>query len=94
MLKVVFKGNKQAIRELEQEKDREMTRIAVDLLANAKSFTPIRSGRARRGWRLESTRNTKSAVNRVPYAARLDRGYSKQSPSGITRPTIRKTKRR
>ena len=94
MIKIAFKGNKQAIRELEREKDRRMARIASDLLANAKSFTPVRSGTARRAWRLESTRNSKSVVNRVPYAARLDRGYSKKQPNGISRPTIRKTTRR
>lgn len=47
------------------------------------SETPIRSGNARR--------NTKLKKNEIqanyPYAQRLDEGYSKQSPEGMTKPT-------
>lgn len=47
--------------------------------------TPIRSGFARR--------NTKLARQRIieanyPYAKRLDEGWSKQSPQGMTEPTL------
>lgn len=45
--------------------------------------TPKRSGNARR--------NTKLVGNRIvagyAYAKRLDEGYSKQSPEGMTKPT-------
>jgi len=49
------------------------------------SETPIRSGNARS--------RTKLVGNRVieadyPYAERLDRGYSRQSPDGMTKPTV------
>ena len=46
--------------------------------------TPIRTGNARR--------NTHLAQNEIeadyPYAVRLDEGYSKQRPNGMTNPTI------
>lgn len=46
--------------------------------------TPIRSGNARRNTRLR-----KNVINAdYPYAQRLDEGYSKQSPQGMTQPTL------
>ena len=46
--------------------------------------TPIRSGNARRNTKLKN----KNIVANYPYAQRLDEGYSKQSPEGMTQPTI------
>lgn len=46
--------------------------------------TPIRSGNARRRTKL---RNKETIVADYPYAQRLDEGYSKQSPKGMTNPT-------
>lgn len=45
--------------------------------------TPIQSGNARRKTRLE--KNTIAA--RYPYAKKLDEGYSKQAPDGMSKPT-------
>lgn len=45
--------------------------------------TPIRSGNARR----KTTKNGKQIRANYPYAQRLDEGYSKQSPEGMTQPT-------
>jgi hypothetical protein len=45
--------------------------------------TPIRSGNARRKTRLQG----KTINANYPYAKRLDEGYSKQSPDGMTKPT-------
>jgi hypothetical protein len=47
--------------------------------------TPIRSGNARRNTTLK---NKKEIVANYPYAKRLDEGYSKQSPEGMTQPTM------
>lgn len=46
--------------------------------------TPVRSGNARRKTKL---RSKKEIVADYPYAERLDTGYSKQSPEGMTGPT-------
>jgi len=48
------------------------------------SVTPIDSGNARRRTKL-TTKNEISAA--YPYATRLDRGWSKQAPQGMTKPT-------
>jgi hypothetical protein len=47
------------------------------------SDTPIRSGNARRKTKLKG----QTIVADYPYAKRLDEGYSKQSPDGMTKPT-------
>ena len=46
--------------------------------------TPVRSGNARRNTRLRG--NTIDAD--YPYAQRLEEGWSKQAPKGMTEPTI------
>ena len=45
--------------------------------------TPIRSGNARRNTKLKGN----TIVANYAYAKRLDEGYSKQSPDGMTKPT-------
>tara|TARA_R110000822_G_C15177512_1_gene479979 strand:+ start:445 stop:732 length:288 start_codon:yes stop_codon:yes gene_type:complete len=47
------------------------------------SITPVNTGNARR-----NTKQTKDAINAdYPYADRLDNGWSKQAPEGMTGPT-------
>lgn len=46
------------------------------------ALTPIRSGNARRHTNLVG----KQIQAHYPYAQRLDQGYSKQAPRGMTRP--------
>ena len=45
--------------------------------------TPVRTGNARRKTRLQG----KTITAQYPYAKKLDDGYSKQSPDGMTKPT-------
>lgn len=45
--------------------------------------TPIRTGNARRKTKL----NKDTIEANYPYAKRLDEGYSKQAPQGMTKPT-------
>ena len=49
-----------------------------------KSHTPIKTGNARRN----TYRNGDDIVGNYPYAQRLDEGYSRQAPRGMTEPTI------
>jgi hypothetical protein len=66
---------------------RQLDKLFDDLPSQAhKEFikqTPKRSGNARAHTKLE--RNT--IVADYPYAERLDEGYSKQNPRGMTEPT-------
>jgi hypothetical protein len=45
--------------------------------------TPVRNGNARRNTKL----NKNSIQANYPYAQKLNEGYSKQSPEGMTQPT-------
>ena len=46
--------------------------------------TPIRSGNARRNTKLKKNQ----IVADYPYSQRLEEGWSKQAPDGITKPTL------
>jgi hypothetical protein len=60
----------------------ELAKVPRDAELQFVALTPIRSGNARR--------NTNLVGNQIqanyPYAQRLDEGWSKQAPRGITRP--------
>jgi hypothetical protein len=73
--------------------------VSRDLFTEVKRFTPVKSGRARKGWKFRQKNKLHYRIsNKVPYINRLDEGYSKQAPNGIVRPAVqevaRKTKRR
>lgn len=48
-----------------------------------RSITPVRSGNARRKTSLSGNR----ILANYPYAVPLDRGWSRQAPQGMSRPT-------
>lgn len=58
-------------------------KLAQEAFKFFRDITPIRSGNARRNTILI---NDTIEAN-YPYAQRLDRGYSPQAPSGMTKPT-------
>jgi hypothetical protein len=64
----------------------EIARIRTTLMTEVKTEvagrTPIDTGRARRGWQ---QRNINTVENKVPYIGRLEKGYSRQAPSGFVR---------
>lgn len=61
--------------------DKKISKVAYD---EFKNNTPERTGNAKRKTKLQGT-----TINAdYPYADRLDNGYSKQSPDGMTEPTI------
>ena len=71
------------------ERDMALLMKAMDGLAEAAydefiKNTPIRTGNARRNTRL----NQDTITANYPYAQRLDEGSSKQSPDGMTAPTM------
>lgn len=66
-----------------QAKQKELDRLPQDTYTFFKAHTPIRTGRARRNTFLKKD----DIVGAYPYAQRLDEGYSKQAPDGMTKPT-------
>ena len=79
---------------VEQSIKKVNTSLVNTLLVEAKKSTPIRQGRARRGWRVERKGKNTHIVNRVPYIGQLERGRSQQAPRGILKPTLRGLKNR
>ena len=75
MLRVEVKGVEGAGKAIFKKLDNLVRNVSRDALAQAQRITPVRSGRAKRSWRLEKkgTYSTE-VINRVPYAARLDKG--------------------
>lgn len=61
---------------------KELVKVPRQGLQEYRALTPIRSGNARRRTTLQG--DTISAD--YPYAQRLDEGYSKQAPKGMTIP--------
>jgi len=79
---------------IEKEISKVGTKLSNTLLIEAKKLTPIKQGRARRGWRVERQGTNTHVVNRVPYIGSLERGRSTQAPNGILKPTVRNLKNR
>ena len=96
MLKVsVSPTTAKATADFEQMLNQQVRSIAKDLFKTVKKHTPKQSGRARRNWRLNKISNTSYNLrNTVPYAKRLDEGYSKQAPGGFYRPASREVSNR
>lgn len=57
--------------------------VPQDALVEFVKDTPIRSGNARRNTKLRGS----TIEANYAYAKRLDEGWSKQSPQGMTKPT-------
>jgi hypothetical protein len=61
----------------------EIKKLPQRSLTKFKELTPIDKGNARRKTRLQGT---DKIVADYPYAQRLDEGWSKQAPKGMTEP--------
>ena len=75
--------------------------IATDIFRGVKDKTPVDTGTAKRGWRLQTKRTNFEISNNVPYIGVLDKGRhmtsrgmrgSLQAPKGMTGPTLRELK--
>lgn len=68
---------------------RQVRSISQDLFDAVKKKTPVRSGRAKRGWTKRASKLDFTISNDVPYTPFLDAGRSKKAPKGMTRPALR-----
>ena len=73
-----------------QKIQKKLLQVPKEAHAEFVQETPIRSGNARRNTKLEGTK----IKARYPYAKKLDEGYSKQAPDGMTKPTEQFIKKR
>ncbi len=70
---------------------RELAQYPQDAEQEFRQLTPIRSGNARRRTQLK---NNSEIVADYPYAQRLDEGWSRQAPRGMTQPFLKWCQRR
>ena len=84
--------------DIERSLERAIDTLFSDINRDARDITPIRTGRARAGWRKASKyRIGDSGViveNPVSYIGVLDRGSSRQAPQGIVQPVLNNLLRR
>lgn len=81
MIEVQINVNDLITKDIDRIK-RELAQVPKQALNEFRDLTPIRSGNARRRTTLQG--DTIRAD--YPYAQRLDEGWSKQAPQGMTKP--------
>ena len=91
-MKLTVTGVNTDINNLEKELEKLVKDVANDTYAFAKANTPVRSGNARKNWTEKTSKSNFEVKNNVPYIERLDKGYSRKAPNGITMPTISQIK--
>lgn len=74
------------LNEIMSQVDKDLSKHAYDFFVKT---TPKKTGNARSKTRLAND----EIQARYPYAQRLDQGYSKQAPQGMTQPTIEEMRR-
>ena len=90
-INVVGQKLKPALKRLEQK---QLTLLTNDIFRSVKNLTPVKTGNAKRGWRLLRRRYANLILNRVEYITYLDQGSSKKAPRGMTQPTFENLKAR
>jgi hypothetical protein len=71
-------------------KRKQLAKVPGEAFLFFKAQTPVRTGNARRSTILQKD----TIVGAYPYAQRLDDGYSRQAPNGMSEPTERYIKKR
>ena len=77
------------LKDIDKKSKNFVSAVMDDVKRVAKDETPVDTGRASRGWR----RKKQDVINNVEYITHLEDGHSKQAPSGIAIPTIKKINR-
>ncbi len=90
MLSVRVTGTNKTARSIMKKLDTVIAKVSSDAFKEVRGITPVLSGRAKKAWKLQKRgKYNVEVVNRVPYASRLNQGYSSKAPRGITRPASR-----
>tara|TARA_R100001460_G_scaffold38649_1_gene73173 strand:+ start:7701 stop:7997 length:297 start_codon:yes stop_codon:yes gene_type:complete len=79
-----IKVNTQQVESMFNDLEKMPKSVMKDAFRFYKNETPVRSGNARNKTKLRN----KQIKSGYPYAGRLDEGWSKQAPKGMTEPTL------
>ena len=91
-IKVSFTGGKNFDEFEKKLKNFFNTTVRDEGLRSARANTPINTGRARKAWTAQDKKYGFDLVNAVPYIGKLERGSSRQAPTGILKPTAKQLK--
>ncbi len=97
MITITIANTKRATAGLSKELDQIVRSVSLQIFNQVKDLTPVakvNGGRAKRGWKVSGSDKSYKISNKVPYIGRLDGGYSKQAPEGMTRPALREVLQR
>lgn len=93
-MKIRVRGVDEALKFMGETKEDLVNATAELVQTTAKKYTPIKSGKARGSWNKSTSRRGFIVTNETPYIGRLEEGYSKQQPRGISTPTIAEIRRK
>ena len=88
MARMQFKINKRDLRTLQMKIDNVVNTTTEESYEFFKKKTPIKSGNARRKTSYREQPNSATINAKYDYAQRLDDGWSKQAPKGMSEPTV------
>jgi hypothetical protein len=89
------KESRKTLSELTKDINADLAVFQSSYIKELKAHTPVRTGAAKRSWK--KVRQLRLGIkgiiidNKVGYASILDEGYSKQAPSGMTKPAYRRS---
>ena len=94
MARVEVTGIAALTRSLNTAVDKIVKDVENTVYRTARANTPVLTGYAKKNWKRKDEPKGFTVENRVPYIEKLDQGYSKKKPQGMTGPTLTEISRR
>lgn len=95
-LTIRVKGLDQTKAQLRDSFERHVRTVTSEMETALESFTPVRTGRARAGWRSSASKLSGVISNNVPYVQYLEKGTPRMRPAnngrGIIGPSLKSIK--
>jgi len=89
MAKASVKVSKRDLIKLQKEINKAIDTSTEETFKFFKQKTPVKGGNARRNTKYKEKSNKTTIIGDYPYSGRLDEGYSKQAPRGMTKPSLK-----
>ena len=89
MAKASVKISKRDMIKLQKQINKAIDTSTEETYEFFKQKTPVKGGNARRNTKYKEKSTKTSIIGDYPYSGRLDEGYSKQAPRGMTKPSLR-----
>tara|TARA_R110000772_G_scaffold155797_1_gene266867 strand:+ start:1439 stop:1732 length:294 start_codon:yes stop_codon:yes gene_type:complete len=73
---------------LQRLKEKQSKLLANEIYQGVSNLTPVKTGKAKQGWKLLRRSFGFIIINNVPYIGSLNKGSSPKAERGMTRPTL------